>query len=203
MSLSLPLIIRNPCVYSDVSNIWKMHKQPMEVFCKKSVLKSFAKFTGKKHLCWNIFLNKVADLRPATLLKKRLQRRCFFMNFPKFLRTTFLQNTPGQLFLSIHLCRYGTILRTVFLKNFMMSKFFRSSHQTCSVKKCSQKFRKIYSKSTASELQPTTLLKKRLAQKFSCKFWGIFIFTEPLRATACGSLSFIPFLITYLSFKLK
>ena len=27
------------------------------------------------------FFNKVVDLRPATLLKKRLRRRCFFVNF--------------------------------------------------------------------------------------------------------------------------
>ena len=34
--------------------------------------------------------NKVADLRPATLLKKRLWRTCFPVNFVKFLRTSFL-----------------------------------------------------------------------------------------------------------------
>ena len=33
-----------------------------EVFCKKGVLRNFAKFTGK-HLCQNLFLNKVAGLR--------------------------------------------------------------------------------------------------------------------------------------------
>ena len=38
-----------------------------EVFYEKDVLRNFAKFTGK-HLCQGIFLNKVADLRPATLL---------------------------------------------------------------------------------------------------------------------------------------
>ena len=38
-------------------------------------------------------------LRPATLLKKRLWHRCFPMNFAKFLRTIFLQNTSGQLLL--------------------------------------------------------------------------------------------------------
>ena len=47
-----------------------------EVFCKKGVLENFTKFTGK-HLCQIIFLNKVASLRPATLLKKRLWHRCF------------------------------------------------------------------------------------------------------------------------------
>ena len=38
-------------------------------------------------------------LRPATLLKKRLWQRCFCINFAKFLRTPFLQNTSGRLLL--------------------------------------------------------------------------------------------------------
>ena len=38
--------------------------------------------------------------RPATLLKKRLWHRCFPMNFAKFLRTSFLQNTSGRLYIS-------------------------------------------------------------------------------------------------------
>ena len=63
---------------------------------KKGVLRSFTKFTGK-HLCQSLFLNKVADLRPTTLLKKRLWHRCFPANFVKFLRTPFLQNTSGRL----------------------------------------------------------------------------------------------------------
>ena len=42
-----------------------------EVFCKKGVLKNFAKLTGKR-MYQGVFLNKVAGLRPATLLKKRL-----------------------------------------------------------------------------------------------------------------------------------
>ena len=57
-----------------------------EVFCKKGVLGNFGKFKGK-HLCQGLFLNKVAGLRPATLLKKRLWHRRFPVNFPKFLRT--------------------------------------------------------------------------------------------------------------------
>ena len=73
-----------------------------ELFCKKSFLKNFAKLT-RKHLYQrlffrkvacnifqNLFLNKVAGLRPATLLKKRLWHRCFPVNFAKFLRTPFL-----------------------------------------------------------------------------------------------------------------
>ena len=38
---------------------------------RKDVLRNFAKFIGK-HLCQSPNLNKVAGLRPATLLKKRL-----------------------------------------------------------------------------------------------------------------------------------
>ena len=40
-------------------------------------------------------------LRPAALLKKRLWERCFPVNFAKFLRTPFLQNTSGRLLLKI------------------------------------------------------------------------------------------------------
>ena len=46
-----------------------------EVFGKKLVLKSFAKFTGK-HLRKSLFL-----------IKRRLWRRCFPVNFEKFLRS--------------------------------------------------------------------------------------------------------------------
>ena len=47
-----------------------------EVFCKKGVLKNFTRFTGK-YLYQSLFYNKVASLRPATLLKKRLWQRLF------------------------------------------------------------------------------------------------------------------------------
>ena len=57
-----------------------------EVFCEKGVLKNFTKFKGKR-LCRSLFFNKVKQtwgLRSATLLKKRLQRICFLLNFAKF-----------------------------------------------------------------------------------------------------------------------
>ena len=60
-----------------------------EVFFKKDVLRNFSKFTGQ-HLCHSLFFNKVAGLRPATLLKKRLRHRYFPVNFEKFLRTSFI-----------------------------------------------------------------------------------------------------------------
>ena len=59
-----------------------------EVFCKKGLLRNFAKFT-RKHLCHSLFFNKVAGLRPATLLK-RDSGTGFPVNFAKFLRTPFL-----------------------------------------------------------------------------------------------------------------
>ena len=62
-----------------------------EVFCKKVVLKNLAKFTGKR-LCQNLFFNKVSDLRPATLFKKRLWHRCFPVKFAKFSRTPFMEH---------------------------------------------------------------------------------------------------------------
>ena len=48
------------------------------------------------------FTGNVAGLRPGTLFKKRVWRRCFPMNFAKFLRKSFLQNTSGQLLLKIN-----------------------------------------------------------------------------------------------------
>ena len=76
----------------------KLQKQPLEVFCKKSVNKNFAKLTGK-HLCQSLFFNKVAGLRSATLFKKRLWHMFFPMNFAKFLITPFVPNTSGRLLL--------------------------------------------------------------------------------------------------------
>ena len=55
-----------------------------EVFCKKGVLRNLAKLAGK-HLWQNFFFN-----RSAILLKKRLWRRYFPVNFAKFPKTPFL-----------------------------------------------------------------------------------------------------------------
>ena len=73
-----------------------LHKQPLEMFCKKIVLKNSAKSTGK-HLCLCLFFNKVASLRSTTLRKKRLWHWCFPVNFAKFLRSSFVQNTSDRL----------------------------------------------------------------------------------------------------------
>ena len=65
---------------------------------KKVVFLNFTNFPGK-HLSQSLFFNKAADLRPETLLKKRLWHKCFHVNFAPFLRTPFLQNTSRRLLL--------------------------------------------------------------------------------------------------------
>ena len=65
---------------------------------REVVLRNFAKLAGN-HLYQSLFFNKVAGLRPATLLKKLLWHRCFPVSFAKFLRTVFSQNTSGRLLL--------------------------------------------------------------------------------------------------------
>ena len=77
---------------------FEFQKQPPELFCTKGVLRNFTKFAGK-YMCQSLFFSKVADLRPATLLKKRLRHRCFPVSFVKFLRTPFVQNTSERLLL--------------------------------------------------------------------------------------------------------
>ena len=63
-------------------------------------------------------LKKVAGLRPATLLKNRLCHRCFPVNFVKFLRTPFLQNTTGRLLLrNVPLPGFNEWYETIYNKN--------------------------------------------------------------------------------------
>ena len=51
------------------------------------VLRNFSKVTGK-HLCQSLFFNKVAGLRPATLLKKTLAQ-VFSYEFCEVSKNTF------------------------------------------------------------------------------------------------------------------
>ena len=44
-----------------------------EVFCKKGVLRNYAKFTGK-HLCQSLFFNKVAGLERTPLMAASVKR---------------------------------------------------------------------------------------------------------------------------------
>ena len=91
-----------------------------EVFCKKGVLRNFEKLT-RKHLCGSLFFDKVAGLRPATLLKKRLWHRCFPVNFVRFLRTPFLTEDLRWLlliFLNVSLLLPMRYLHLCFIQKF-------------------------------------------------------------------------------------
>ena len=85
-------------LYKYIQGDKKQQKQPPEVLYEKSAIRNAAKFTGK-HPYQSLFFNKVAGLRPATLVKKRLRRRCFPVNFAKFIRTPILKNICKQLLL--------------------------------------------------------------------------------------------------------
>ena len=70
------------------------------VFCKKSVLKNFVKFTGKQQY-QSLFLDKVAGLRPETLETQSLRDSgtgVFLWTSQKNLKHLFLQNTSGGCF---------------------------------------------------------------------------------------------------------
>ena len=66
-----------------------VQKQPPEEFCKKMCSWKFHKIRRKTPVP-ETFFNKVASLRPATLLKKRLWQKSFPVSFVKFLRTNFI-----------------------------------------------------------------------------------------------------------------
>ena len=69
-----------------------MYRSSRQVFCKKGVLKRFAKFTGK-HLCQSLFFNKVAGLRPAALLKKESPAQVYSCEFCEtFSKTYFVEH---------------------------------------------------------------------------------------------------------------
>ena len=82
---------------NDTEAVGRNHQEVLRK--KKKMLKIFAKFT-EKQLRQSLFFNKAAGMRPeaCNFIKKRLWRRCFPVNFAKFIRTPFLQNTSGGCF---------------------------------------------------------------------------------------------------------
>ena len=61
---------------------------------KKVFLKIFQ--NAQENTCVGVCYNPVTNLRPATLLKERLQRRCCPVNFAKFLNTLFCKTPLGD-----------------------------------------------------------------------------------------------------------
>ena len=97
-------------------NNWKekftmyLQKQPPEVFYEKIFLEISQ--NSQENTCASLFFNKVAGLRPATLLKNTLWHRCFPVNFAKFPRTC------GRAGSNQRLCSVNPILKIKFEKAF-------------------------------------------------------------------------------------
>ena len=78
-----------------------------EVFCRKGVLKSFT--NSQESTCARVsFLIKLrawgkpkVKVNTFNFITKRIWHRCFHVNFARFLRTAFLQNTSEWLLLTI------------------------------------------------------------------------------------------------------
>ena len=64
-----------------------MRSSSAEVFCKERCSKKFHKTHRKTPVPESLFLIK---LQACNFIKKRLRHRCFPVNAPKFLRTSFL-----------------------------------------------------------------------------------------------------------------
>ena len=96
----------------------------LDVFCKKDVLKNFAKCT-RKHQCWRLFNNKVESLKRATLSEKKQRCRWLLVSFAKFPRTN--TTTPGHCLRKITPAVYcsTTVFRLV-LKFRVISHIFSS-----------------------------------------------------------------------------
>ena len=94
----------------------KFQKHLFGDILQNRVVKIFAKFT-EQHLCWSLFLIKLQPSGLELFLKKKLQHRCFPLNFVKFIRTPFftehLQTTASEIcrvsFLRISFCLFGQI----------------------------------------------------------------------------------------------
>ena len=112
----------------DRLKLFLMRSSRPEISSKKGVLRNFVKFS-RKQLCQSLFFNKVAG-RSATLLKKRLWRRCFPVNFTKFLRTPFLTEHLQWLHLTWHQLFSGNSLR---ISIFRVKPFFSKIWSTIKI----------------------------------------------------------------------
>ena len=97
---------------SETSLSYSERSSHPEVFCTKDFLKNFAKFAGK-HLCQSHFFNKVADFRPANLLKKTLWHR-FPCGFCKIFKNNFF--TEHLQWLLVILTHFRSSRLNVFLE---------------------------------------------------------------------------------------
>ena len=81
------------------SQMWIGRSSHQRCSVRKGVFGNLAKFIWK-HLCNSLFFNKVSGLR----------HKYFSVNFEKFLRVSYLQNTSGRLFLDRIKCSWQNLL---------------------------------------------------------------------------------------------
>ena len=155
----------------------------LDVFCRKGILRNFAKFTGK-HLCQSLFFNKVAGAA-CNFIKKETLAQVFSCEFCEISKNTFFYRTPPvalsedntiQSSISVYFViawgSYYWILETLLFARttaqkmkFSIKGFYR---------KCDQIRRKLRTWSH--------LLKKSLMQNFFVQ-WTNFVRTVSLKPT--------------------
>ena len=84
------------------SSVTHFKKQPPDVFYKKAVLNlKICNIHHKKTPVLQSIFNKVAEHKACSVIKKRLQHRCFPGNIAKFLRTSILKIICKRLLLPL------------------------------------------------------------------------------------------------------
>ena len=67
--------------------MFSLQKQPPEAFCKKSVPKNFANFTGK-HLYWSLFLIQLKAQKACNFIKKETSVQVLSREFCEIFKNT-------------------------------------------------------------------------------------------------------------------
>ena len=131
---------------------------------RKRVLRNFAKFTGK-HLCQSLFFIKVADLRPATLFKKKTLAQVFSCEFCKVRRTPFSSPFSRRL-PPTKLNKFDSIDFIVDLK-----KSFKGTIHILTVVDNTSKFIKVYALKDRSAIT---------ARRFICNYFSVYGILEKI-----------------------
>ena len=103
--IKLPFSIKKFC-YSSLHSMTLQFHFSITILCITLMVFPFGFMCGQKlhfklsHLyLLTVACSLLAGLRPAAFLKKTIWCRCFPVNFAKFLRTSFLQNSSRRMLL--------------------------------------------------------------------------------------------------------
>ena len=137
---------------------------------EKCVLRNFTKFTGK-HLCQSLSFNKVAGLRPATLLKKGSGTAVFLWIYEISKNTFFTEHLwttashPIKKFIGFNgpICCQVTIAY-IFCKKKVASKFTTVPQRYQSIVKN----------------QSLAAFSEKLQLYMGCEFWIHFFYKDPI-----------------------